>query len=185
MLEEIYSEIEKKMELTLESFFRELRTIRTGRATISLLDGITVSYFDTDTPLNQLANLMAPETSMLIIQPYDASIIGDIEKAILKSDRGFNPMNDGKIIRIPIPPLTEERRQEMARLVGKIAEESKTAIRQIRRLGNDKVKKLEKDKEISQDDEHRAYDNIQETTDSYIEKIDEAMNKKREEILQI
>ncbi len=185
MLEEIYSEIEKKMEFTLGSFFRELRTIRTGRATISLLDGITVSYFDTDTPLNQLANLMAPETSMLIIQPYDASIIGDIEKAILKSDRGFNPMNDGKIIRIPIPPLTEERRQEMARLVGRIAEECKTAIRQIRRLGNDKVKKLEKDKEISQDDEHRAYDNIQETTDSYIEKIDEAMNKKREEILQI
>jgi ribosome recycling factor len=185
MLEEIYSEIEKKMELTVENFFRELRTIRTGRATISLLDGITVSYFDTDTPLNQLANLMAPETSMLIIQPYDASIIGDIEKAILKSDRGFNPMNDGKIIRIPIPPLTEERRQEMARLVGKIAEESKTAIRQIRRFGNDKVKKLEKDKAISQDDEHRAYDNIQETTDSYIEQIDEAMNKKREEILQI
>jgi ribosome recycling factor len=185
MLEEIYSEIKNKMELTVESFLRELRTIRTGRATISLLDGITVLYYNTDTPLNQLANLMAPESNLLIVQPYDPSIIGDIEKSLLKSDRGFNPMNDGKVIRIPIPPLTEERRQEMARLVGKVAEESKTAIRQIRRLGNDKVKKLEKDKDISQDDEHRAYDNIQEITDSYIEKIEEAMKKKKEEILKV
>lgn len=185
MLEEIYSEIKNKMELTVESFFKELRTVRTGRATISLLDGITLPYYNIDTPLNQLANLMAPESNLLIVQPYDPSIIGDIEKAILKSDRGFNPMNDGKVIRIPIPPLTEERRQEMARLVGKVAEESKTAIRQIRRLGNDKVKKLEKDKDISQDDEHRAYDNIQEITDSYIEKIEEAMKKKREEILKV
>jgi ribosome recycling factor len=185
MLEEIYSEIKNKMELTVESFFKELRTVRTGRATISLLDGITLPYYNIDTPLNQLANLMAPESNLLIVQPYDPSIIGDIEKAILKSDRGFNPMNDGKIIRIPVPPLTEERRQEMARLVGKVAEESKTAIRQIRRLGNDKVKKLEKDKDISQDDEHRAYDNIQEITDSYIEKIEEAMKKKREEILKV
>jgi len=185
MLEEIYSEIEKKMELSLEKLSQELRTIRTGRASISLLDGITVNYYNTETPLNQLANLMAPESNLLIVQPYDPSVIDDIEKAILKSDRGFNPMNDGKVIRIPVPPLTEERRQELARLVGKMGEEAKTAIRQVRRMGNEKVKKLEKDKVISQDDEHRAYDNIQETTDTHVKKIDEMIAKKKKEILKV
>lgn len=185
MLEGIYSDVEKKMELSLEKLAQELRTIRTGRASISLLDGITVNYYNTDTPLNQLANLMAPEANLLIVQPYDPSVIEDIEKAILKSDRGFNPMNDGKVIRIPVPPLTEERRQELARLVGKIGEDTKTAIRKVRRMGNESVKKLEKDKEISQDDEHRAYDNIQETTDSYVKKIDEMVAKKKEEILKV
>ena len=185
MLEEIYSEIKRKMELCWHNLSRELKTVRTGRASINLLDGIVVNYYNTETPLNQVANLSAPESNLLIVQPWDPSILGEIEKAIFRSDRGFNPLNDGKVIRIPVPPLTEERRQQLARLVGKMSEEAKTAIRQVRRMGNDKVKKLEKDKEISQDDEHRAYENIQEITDSYIKKIDEMAAKKKEEILQI
>lgn len=185
MLEDIYSEVKRKMDISLKKFVEELKRLRTGRASITLLEGVKVNYYGTETPLNQVANLAAPDPHLLVVQPWDPSLLPEIEKAIQRADLGLNPMNDGKIIRVPVPPLTEERRKELAKVVGKMAEEAKTAVRQVRRMGNDEVKKLAKEKEISEDDEHRAYDKIQEITDSFIEKIEEAAKKKKEEILEL
>ncbi|MCD6451833.1 MAG: ribosome recycling factor [Acidobacteria bacterium] len=185
MLEDIYTEVKRKMDISLKKFVEELKRLRTGRASITLLEGVKVNYYGTETPLNQVANLAAPDPHLLVVQPWDPSLLPEIEKAIQRADLGLNPMNDGKIIRVPVPPLTEERRKELAKVVGKMAEEAKTAVRQVRRMGNDEVKKLAKEKEISEDDEHRAYDKIQEITDSFIEKIEEATKKKKEEILEV
>lgn len=185
MLEEIYSQVEEKMKNTLKVVTQELSYIRTGKASITILDPVRVDYYGEETPLNQVATLSAPQPDLLVVAPWDTSLIPEIEKAILKSNLGLNPFNDGKAIKIPIPPLSEERRQELARVVAKTSEDGKTSIRNCRRLGNEKVKQLEKDKEISQDDEHRAYQKIQELTDSYIEKIEELSEKKRKELLQI
>lgn len=185
MLEDIYSEVEEKMKSTLKVVTQDLSYIRTGKASITVLDPVTVSYYGQETPLNQVATLSAPQPDLLVIAPWDTSLIPEIEKAILKSNLGLNPFNDGRAIKIPVPPLSEERRKELVRVVAKIAEEGKTSIRNCRRSGNENVKQLEKDKEISQDDEHRAYQKIQELTDSYIEKIEELSEKKQKELLQI
>lgn len=185
MVEKIYKEIEEKMNSSLEVFQKDLNTIRTGRASLSLLDGVTVDYYGNPTPLNQVATLSVPESRLITIQPWDNSIIGAIEKAILKSDLGLTPINDGKIIRISIPILTEERRKELAKVVKKYSEECKIAIRNIRREGNESLKSLEKDGEISEDEFFKSHRKMQEVTDGYIEKTDEITKKKEMEILEV
>ena len=183
MTDQVVQETRKRMQKTIDDLSRELTSIRTGRASVHLLDNVVVDYYGTPTPVNQLSTLHAPEPSLITVQPYDASQIGAIEKAILSSDLGLNPSNDGKIIRIPIPPLTEERRQMLARQVSKVAEEHRTAIRQIRRDANDRLKAMQRDKEISEDDEYRAHQEIQSVTDDFIKQIDDLANQKEKEIL--
>jgi ribosome recycling factor len=170
------------METAVEDCRRKLASLRTGRASTSILDNIVVEYYGSPTPLNQLAQLHAPDPTLLTIQPYDPTILATIERAILASDLGLTPSNDGRIIRIPIPSLTEERRRHLARVVGEVSEEHKTAIRNIRRDANERLKKLLKDKTIS-DDERKAIDEVQKLTDGHIEKVGELAKKKEEEIL--
>jgi len=173
------------MEKALSDLQHEMAGIRTGRASVSLLDPIRVDYYGTPTPLNQLATLHVPEPSLITVQPWDVSQIGAIEKAIRASDLGLNPMNDGKVIRIPIPPLTEERRRELVKHLHAITEEHRVAVRNIRRDANEAIKKLLKDKVISEDEERRALDEIQKLTDTYTQKIDQASKAKEKEILEL
>ena len=184
MIKEVISETRTRMNKTIDDLSHELVGIRTGKASVHLLDSVRVDYYGTPTPLNQVATIHAPDATTLTLQPYDGSQIKNIEKAIQSSDLGLNPNNDGKMIRIPIPSLTEERRKDMARQVGKIAEEHRNAIRQIRRDSNDKLKKLEKAKEISEDQEHTALDEVQKITDEFISKIDDLSSAKEKDILQ-
>jgi len=184
MIKEVISETRTRMKKTIDDLSHELVGIRTGKASVHLLDSVRVDYYGTPTPLNQVATIHAPDATTLTLQPYDGSQIKNIEKAIQSSDLGLNPNNDGKMIRIPIPSLTEERRKDMARQVGKIAEEHRNAIRQIRRDSNDKLKKLEKSKEISEDQEHTALDEVQKITDEFISKIDDLSSAKEKDILQ-
>jgi ribosome recycling factor len=170
---------------SIESLKREYSRLRTGRASISLLDGIRVSYYDTPTPLNQMASLAVPEPRLLVIQPWDKTAIEDIEKAILKSELGLTPINDGKVIRISIPPLTEERRKELVKVARKMSEENKVAIRNIRRDANEMLKDLKKEKEITEDDLYRSQDEVQKTTDQFISQVDELCAAKEKEILEI
>lgn len=179
----VLEDLKKRMEKTIADLQRELASIRTGRASINLLDHITVNYYGTPTPINQVATLSVPEPSLILVQPWDASIAGEIEKAIRASDLGVNPTNDGKVIRIPIPPLTEERRRQLAKLVGQVAEQHRVAIRQIRHEGNDRIKRLQKEKKISEDEERDALKRVQELTDNHIKKIDALAKAKEEEIL--
>jgi len=174
-----------RMEKALSDLQHDMAAIRTGRATLGILDHIRVDYYGTPTPLNQVANLHVPEPSMITIQPWDVSQIGPIEKAIRTSDLGLNPANDGKIIRLPIPPLTEERRKELVKKLHGVAEHHRVAIRNIRRDGNEAVKKLLKDKKITEDEDKRAHDEIQKLTDGYMGKIDQAAKVKEKEILEI
>ncbi len=185
MLDEIYGEVKPKMEKTVENLKGELAKIRTGKATTTLLDGIKVEYYGNLTPLNQVANLGTPDVSMITIQPWEKNMLSEIEKAILKSDLGLVPTNDGNIIRVPIPKLTEERRIELAKLIKKFGEDSKIAIRNIRRDANDKIKKLEKESEISEDERKKGLNKIQEITDDYIEKINMVVELKEQEIMEI
>lgn len=173
------------MAKTVEDLRRELATIRTGRASLHLLDHVTVDYYGTSTPLNQLATLHVPEPSLITVQPWDVSQIGSIEKAILASDLGLNPSSDGKIVRIPIPPLTEERRQALAKHVGKVAEEHRTAVRNIRRDANDELKRLLKEKEISEDMEYDGLEQVQKVTDDHIKQVDELAALKEKEIVEV
>ncbi len=177
--------VKQRMEKAVEDLRRELASIRTGRASVSLFDNIQVDYYGTMTPINQVASLAVPEPTLVTVQPYDATMIATVEKAILASDLGLNPANDGRLIRIPIPPLNEERRKELAKHVHKVLEHHRTAVRNIRRDGNDVMKKHLKNKEMSEDDEHRALDEIQKLTDGYIGKLDEIAKKKEEEILTV
>ncbi|MCS6886376.1 MAG: ribosome recycling factor [Acidobacteriota bacterium] len=181
----VAKETKPRMEATIEDFKRKLASIRTGRASVSLLDNIVVDYYNTPTPLNQLATIGAPEAQLLTVQPWDPSILGAIEKAILASDLGITPSNDGRIIRIPIPPLNQERRKQLAKVVRDIAEEHRTAIRNLRRDANDKIKKQLKEKQITEDDEKRALDEIQKLTDQYIEKINDLAKAKENEIMTV
>lgn len=181
----VIKDMKDKMDKTISHFRDELKAIRTGRASIAMFDNVTVDYYGSPTPLNGVATLSAPEPRLITIQPWDASIIGAIEKAILNSNMGFNPSNDGKIIRIPVPQLTEERRKEIVKMVKKMAEDNKVAIRNLRRDGNDKVKKMEKDKEISEDDSKKYVDQIQTATDEYIKKVDEVAAAKEKEVMEI
>jgi ribosome recycling factor len=184
-LKEVEANIRTRMDKAITDLQHEMASIRTGRASLGLLDHIRVDYYGTPTPLNQLANLHVPEPSLITIQPWDVSQIGPIEKAIRTSDLGLNPANDGKLIRLPIPPLTEERRKEMVKKLHGAAEHHRVSLRNIRRDGNEAVKKLAKDKKITEDDDKRAHDEIQKLTDSYMQKIDQAAKSKEKEILEI
>ncbi|MBW2061912.1 MAG: ribosome recycling factor [Deltaproteobacteria bacterium] len=184
MLDEVYEELKERMDKSLVALERDFKRVRTGRASTSLLDGIRIDYYDTPTPLNQLASLSTPEARLILIQPWDPQVLGDIEKAILKSELGLNPMNDGKVLRIAIPPLTEERRRDLVKVVRKIAEESKVALRSIRRDSNDIIKDLKKEKEISEDESFRALDEVQKITGDFIKKIDEMSQVKEKEVLE-
>ena len=185
MIDEIFEDLRERMGKSIESLKREYSRLRTGRASISLLDGIRVSYYDTPTPLNQMASLAVPEPRLLVIQPWDKTAIEDIEKAILKSELGLTPINDGKVIRISIPPLTEERRKELVKVARKMSEENKVAIRNIRRDANEMLKDLKKEKEITEDDLYRSQEEVQKTTDQFISQVDELCAAKEKEILEI
>jgi ribosome recycling factor len=185
MDEKTVKEVEAKMEKTLSSLKADLNKVRTGRASLALFDDIRVDYYGTSTPLNQMATLSVPEPRLITIQPWDTSIIGEIEKAILKSELGVTPASDGKIIRISIPRLTEERRKELVKVVKKMAEGAKVAVRNIRREANEQLKGLEKDKKISQDQLRQWIDKVQVSTDKYIKRVDEVLAAKEKEILEI
>ena len=181
----VLEEAQEAMNKTILSFRKELQRVRTGRASTSLLDGVLVDYFDTPTQLNQLANLTTPDPRLIVISPYDKSAAAGIEKAIMASDLGLTPNNDGSVIRIAIPPLTEERRKQMVKKVRALSEEAKTAIRQIRRDSNDGIKALEKDSQLSEDDARRAMDAIQKTTDRHTAEVDELCKTKEQELMEI
>jgi len=184
-VQELKRKAAERMTRSIEVLKKDFASIRTGRASLSLLDGILVNYFDTQTPLQQLATLSIPESRQITIQPWDQKIIPDIEKAILKSDLGLTPSNNGKIIRIIIPPLTEERRKQLVKAVKKKAEESKVAIRNIRRDANDDLKKLEKEKQLSEDEAKKLHDEVQKVTDTYIAKVDDVLKHKEKEIMEV
>lgn len=185
MLNDIYADARDRMQKALENLERDYKRLRTGRASVSLVDGIRVEYYGTSTPLSQLATLTVPEPRTITIQPWDSSIIGDVEKAILKSELGLTPMNDGKIIRIGIPALTQERRRDLVKVIKKKAEEAKVAMRNIRRDVNEMLKDLKKEKEISEDDQTRAQEETQKITDDFIKKVDSIYSIKEKEILEI
>lgn len=184
-VKEVMKDVDRRMNGAIEALHAEFKQLRTGRASLSMLDGIVVSYYGTDTPLNQVASLSTPDASTLVAQPWDKSVIPAIEKAIRSADLGLNPASDGKVIRIPVPPLTEERRKELVKKAHHMAEESRTAIRQVRRDGNDRIKKLQKDHKISEDEEKRSHDEIQKVTDRHIEQVGEILKHKEAEILEV
>ena len=184
-VKEIESSLKSRMEKAVSDLQHDMASIRTGRASLGILDHIRVDYYGTPTPLNQLANLHVPEPSLITIAPWDMSQIGPIEKAIRASDLGLNPANDGKLIRLPIPPLTEERRKDLVKRLHHVAEDHRVAIRNIRRDGNEAAKKLLKDKKISEDEEKRAFEEIQKLTDVHMQKLDAAAKTKEKEILEI
>lgn len=185
MPKEVMDQTKDRMDKAVGSLTRQLASIRAGRANASLLDRISVLYYGAPTPLNQMAGISVPEARLMVIQPYDKTTLGDIEKAILKSDIGITPSNDGSVIRLAVPALTEERRKELVKEVKKEAEDSKIAIRNVRRDANDELKKLEKDGDITEDELRREGDEIQKLTDSYIVKIDEIAKDKENEIMEI
>jgi ribosome recycling factor len=185
LAKQVLENTKDKMEKAVSSLSRELASVRAGRASANLLDKISVEYYGAPTPVNQLASISVPEARMLVIQPYDKSVLGDIEKAILKSDLGLTPSNDGSIIRLSIPALTEERRKELVKLVKKYAEEAKVAVRNIRRDGNDDLKKLEKNGEITEDELRNNTENVQKLTDEYIVKVDNVAKDKEKEIMEV
>jgi ribosome recycling factor len=182
---DIETSLKTRMEKALADLQHDMASIRTGRASLGILDHIRVDYYGTPTPLNQVANLHVPEPSLITLQPWDVSQIGAIEKAIRSSDLGLNPANDGKLIRLPIPPLTEERRKELVKKLHGNVEGHRVAVRNIRRDGNEAVKKLMKDKKIAEDEEKRALDEIQKMTDAYMQKIEQAFKTKEKEVLEI
>jgi len=184
-VKDVQASLKARMEKALGDLQHEMASIRTGRASLGILDHIRVDYYGTPTPLNQLANLHVPEPSLITIQPWDVSQIGAIERSIRASDLGLNPANDGKVIRLPIPPLTEERRKELVKRLHHAAEHHRVAVRNVRRDGNEAVKKLLKDKKITEDDEKKAYDEIQKMTDLYMQKVDQAAKIKEKEILEV
>jgi ribosome recycling factor len=185
MAKQIFAETEEKMKKTLEALHKELAAIRTGRATTSLLDGVKVEYYGSMVPLSQVASVSVPDYKLLVIQPWEKKLITEIAKAIQKSDLGLNPITDANVVRLPIPPLTEERRKDLVKHVKKMAEESKIALRNIRRDGNEALKKKEKDKEISEDDSRKGVEQVQKILDKYIEMTDEFLKKKEAEIMEV
>ncbi|HEY6971115.1 MAG TPA: ribosome recycling factor [Candidatus Angelobacter sp.] len=184
-LKEVYTQLKSRMDKAVEDFRANLAAARTGRASVHMLDTIRVNYYGSELPLNQLATVHAPEAQLLTVQPYDPGIMGEIEKTIRSAGLGLNPMNDGKIIRIPVPPLTEERRREMVKHLHKILEDHRTAVRNIRRDGNDAIKKTTKDKKITEDEERRALDEIQKLTDDEIKKMEEMAKAKEKELMTV
>ncbi|MBK5291740.1 MAG: ribosome recycling factor [Acidobacteriia bacterium] len=185
MVKEIESNARTRMEKAISDLLHAMASIRTGRASVSLLDNVRVDYYGTPTPLIQMATLHVPEPAMITAQPWDNSQIGAIEKAIRSADLGLNPMNDGKLIRIPIPPLNEERRRDLVKHLHQVTEEHRVAIRNIRRDANEAIKKLLKDKTISEDEDHRAHDEVQKMTDGEMAKLEQAAKAKEKEILEL
>ncbi len=185
MLNKIYTETEEKMKKAVEVVQKELASIRTGKATTALLDGIRVEYYGNMVSLNQVASVSAPEPKLLVIQPWEKKMIEGISRSILKSDLGLNPSSDGNVIRLAIPPLTEERRKDLVKLVKKLAEEGKVAVRNVRREGNEALDRSEKKKEISEDDNRKSQERIQKLTDKYIEAIDKVVKAKEVEIMEV
>jgi len=185
MMQAVFQETELKMKRAVDHFHEDLKTLRTGRASLSILDSVRVDYYGTPTPLNQVANLSVADATMIVAQPWDARQISAIEKGILKAGLGLNPANDGKIIRIPVPPLTEERRREMVKRAHDMAEATRNSIRGARREGNDDLKLLESEKEISQDDERRGQDEVQKLHDHYIGQVNHALETKEADIMTV
>jgi ribosome recycling factor len=184
-LKDSFALLKTRMDKAVEDFRKEMASTRTGRASVHMLDGVTVDAYGSQMPLNQLANVSAPEPQLITVQAWDVSLIGAIEKAIRSGDLGLNPMNDGKLVRVPVPALTEERRKEMVKHLHKILEEHRTAVRNIRRDGNDLIKKALKDKKITEDEEHGALEQIQKLTDDEIKKMEELAKGKEKEVLSI
>src|SRR5256714_14259599 len=184
-LKEIYIQLKTRMDKAVEDFRREMSATRTGRASVHMMDTVSVDYYGTQMPLNQIATVHAPEPQLITIQPFDPSSLSGIEKAIRTAELGLNPMNDGKIIRVPVPALTEERRKEMVKHLHRILEDHRTAVRNIRRDGNDAIKKAMKDKKITEDDEKRALDEIQKLTDDEIKKMEDMSKAKEKEVMEI
>jgi ribosome recycling factor len=184
-LKDTFGQLKTRMDKAVEDFRKEMAAVRTGRASVHMLDGIQVDYYGTMTPLNQMGNVSAPEPQMITVQPWDISQLTAIEKAIRSSDLGLNPMNDGKLIRVPVPALTEERRKDMVKHLHKFLEEHRTAIRNIRRDGNDAIKKTMKDKKITEDEERRALEELQKLTDDEIKKMEEMSKNKEKEVLSV
>jgi ribosome recycling factor len=185
MIQDVIKDLQKRMHGALDALHHEFRSLRTGRANVSMLDGIVIEYYGTPTPLAQVASLKVPEASMIVAEPWDKTMVGPIEKAIRNADLGLNPANDGKVVRIPIPPLTEERRKDLVKKAHHMAEEARTAIRQVRRDGNDKVKRMLKDKEISEDDDKRTHDEIQKLTDKHITEVESILKQKEADIMSV
>jgi len=184
-LKDLYSDLKRRMDQAVATFQSQLASTRTGRASAHMLDQIKVDYYGTPTPISQMAQVSAPEAQLILIQPWDPSVVKEIEKAIQASDLGFNPQGDGKIIRIPVPPMTEERRRDVVKHLNKILEEHRTAVRNVRRDGNDALKKLAKDKKISEDEEKRALEETQKMTDEEIRKMEEMFHRKEAEVMQV
>jgi len=184
-MQELYQEIEFKMKAAVDHLHDEFKQIRTGRASTSILDAVMVDYYGTATPLRQVANLSVSDATLLIAQPYDVSQIASIEKAIMTADLGLNPSNDGKVVRVPLPQLTEDRRKELVKRAHDMAEATRNSIRLTRREGNDLIKQREKDKEISQDDEKRGHDEMQKLHDHYIAQVNQSVEAKEKDILEV
>ena len=185
MIADVKKTAEQKMKKSLEALRNDLAKVRTGRAHTGLLDHVMVDYYGTPTPVSQMAQVSTPEAQLILIQPWDPSVIKEIEKALQTSDLGLNPQSDGKIIRVPIPPMTEERRRDVVKHVNKVLEEQRTAVRNVRRDGNDTLKKLAKDKKISEDEEKRALEEIQKLTDEEIKRMEEMAKRKEAEVMQV
>jgi len=183
-LKETFAQLRTRMEKAVEDFRKEMAATRTGRASVHMLDSVSIDYYGSQMPLNQIAQVHAPEPQLITVQPFDPSSLAPIEKAIRAADLGLNPMNDGKIIRVPVPPLTEERRREMVKHLHKILEDHRTAVRNIRRDGNDAIRKALKDRKITEDDEKRALDEIQKLTDDQIKKMEDMSKAKEKEVLE-
>jgi ribosome recycling factor len=184
-LKETYAQLKTRMDKAVEDFRKAMAGVRTGRANVHMLDNVSVDYYGSQMPLNQVAQVHAPEAQLITVQPFDPSQLGAIEKAIRSGDMGLNPMNDGKLIRVPVPPLTQERRQDMVKHLHRVLEEHRTAVRNIRRDGNDAIKKALKDKKITEDEEKRSLDEIQKLTDGEIKKMEEMSKGKEKEVLEL
>jgi len=184
-INDVIKDVQHRMHSSIEALHNHFRTLRTGRANASMLDAVQVDYYGTPTPIAQAANIKVPEPALIVVEPWDKSMVAPIEKAIRTADLGFNPSSDGKVIRVPIPTLTEERRKDLVKKAHAMAEESRTAIRQVRRDGNEKLKKLLKDKTISEDEEKRALDDIQKMTDKHIDEVAHVLSQKEKDIMSV
>ena len=184
-LKDLYNDLKRRMDQSVSDFQANLASTRTGRASVHMLDQIKVDYYGTYTPVNQMAQVSTPEPQTILISPYDPSIVKEIEKAIQASDLGFNPISDGKVIRVPVPPMTEERRRDVVKHLNKVLEEHRTAVRNVRRDGNDALKKFAKEKKISEDEEKRALEEVQKMTDEEIRRMEELSRKKEVEVMQV
>lgn len=185
MIQDVIKDVQHRMHGAIEALHREFKTLRTGRANAAMLDGVTVDYYGTPTPIAQVATLKVPEPSLIVAEPWDKSMVAVIEKAIRTADLGLNPSTDGKVVRVPIPQLTEDRRKDLVKRAHHMAEESRTAVRQVRRDGNDKLKKMMKGHEISEDDEKRGLDEIQKMTDKHIDEVATILKGKEQEIMAV